>query len=84
MARDGHDLDHQDYIFYVMAERHLWDGRAADTSDFNGESCAGDRARFPRRSNLTQVANGPPLLQRYIVCPSRFEAKMDPANLLHP
>ena len=43
------------------------DGRVADASGFNGESCAGDRVRwvrFSRRSNLTQVANGPPLLRR--------------------
>ena len=40
------------------------DGRVADTFGFNAESCAEDRVRFPRRSNLTQVANGPPLLRR--------------------
>ena len=36
-------------------------GRVADAFGFNGESCAGDRVQFPRRSNLTPVANGPPL-----------------------
>ena len=40
------------------------DGRVADASGFNGESCAGDGIQFPRPSNLTQVANGQPLLQR--------------------
>ena len=46
---------------FVLGRR---DGRVADASGFSGESCAGDRIRFPRRSNLTQVANGPPLLRR--------------------
>ena len=40
------------------------DGRVADAFGFNGESCAGDRVRFPRQSNLRQVASGPPLLRR--------------------
>ena len=39
------------------------DGRVADASGFNAESCAEDRVGFPRRSNLTQVANGPSLLR---------------------
>ena len=39
------------------------DGQVADASDFNGESFAGNRVRFQRRSNITQVANGPPLLR---------------------
>ena len=45
---------------FVLDQRN---GRVADVSGFNDESCAGDRVRFPRRSNLTQVANGPSLLQ---------------------
>ena len=40
------------------------DDRVADTSGFNGKSCVGDEIRLSRRSNLTQVANGPPLLRR--------------------
>ena len=48
----------KDFVFYRR------DGRVADASGFSGESCAGDRVRFPRRSNLAQVANGPPLLRR--------------------
>ena len=40
------------------------DGRVTGKFGFNGESCAGDLVGFPRRSNLTQVANGPPLLRR--------------------
>ena len=38
------------------------DDRVADASGFRGKSCAGDRVRYPRRSNLTQVANSLPLL----------------------
>ena len=33
------------------------DDRVADASGFSGKSCAGDQVRYPRRSNLTQVAN---------------------------
>ena len=40
------------------------DGRVADASGFNDKSCVGDRVRFPRRSNLAQVSNDPPLLRR--------------------
>ena len=32
------------------------DGRVADASGFNGESCARNRVQFPHGSNLTQVA----------------------------
>ena len=46
---------------FVLDQR---DGRVADASGFNGESFAGDLMIFPRRSNLTQVADGPPLLRR--------------------
>ena len=46
---------------FVLDQR---DGRVADASGFNAESFSGDRVRFPRRSNLTQVVNDPPLLRR--------------------
>ena len=46
---------------FVLDRRN---GQVTDASGFDGESCAEDRVRFPRRSNLTQVANGPPLLRR--------------------
>ena len=54
-------------IYNVMKKDFVLDrrdGRVTDASGFNGESCAGDRVRFPRRSNLTHAANGPPLLRR--------------------
>ena len=40
------------------------DGRVTDASSFNAESGVEDLVRFPRRSNLTQVANGPSLFRR--------------------
>ena len=43
---------------FVLDRRN---GQVADASDFNGKSCAGDRVRFPRQSNLILIANGPPL-----------------------
>ena len=39
------------------------DGQVADASVFNAKFCAVDRIQFPRRSNLTEVANDPPLLR---------------------
>ena len=48
----------KDFVLYRR------DGRVADASGFSGESCTADRVQFPRRSNPTQVAYGPPLLRR--------------------
>ena len=59
-------------IYHVMKKDFVldrWDGRVADSFVFNAKSSAGDQVWFPRRSNLAQVANGPPLLRRYIVRP---------------
>ena len=46
---------------FVLDQR---DSQVAEAYGFNGESCAGDRVPFQRRSNLTQAANGQPLLPR--------------------
>ena len=54
-------------IYNVMKEDFILDrrnSRVADASGVIGKSCAGDRVRFLCGSNLTQVANGPPLLRR--------------------
>ena len=56
-----------DKIYHVIKKDFVLDrrdGLVADASVFRGESCAGDRVRFSRRSNLSQVANGPSLLRR--------------------
>ena len=46
---------------FVLDRRN---GQVAETSGFNSDFCAEDRVLFPRGSNLTQVANGPPMLRR--------------------
>ena len=63
-----YDLRCQCHKIYNVMKKHFvldrLDGRVAHASGFKGESSAEDGVRFPRRSNLTQVANGPPLLRR--------------------
>ena len=74
-------------IYYVVKKEFVHDrrdGPVADASGYYAKFCVGNRVKFMRPSNLTQVANGPPLLRRQIVCPWRLEAEMGPASLRHP